>query len=698
MRLAHRITCLIAICLSGLVVTSGIFINNAIVTLDRSAALVDDIDRAPEISALAHELQKERGLSAGFIGAKNDSFARSLAEQRRLTDSAITSAEDALTVLGAREDTGSLVGSLNNALAEIGAMRSAVDELSASVGDMAKLYTKAISHALDIASRTTRSGAFAEVVRASVVYSAVLQAKEKAGIQRAMGANGFGAGAFAPAIYKRFVGLGAEQDAYDEMARSVATLSRRRFIDKILSGPVIDRFETLSEIASASVFGGSLQNVTGLEWFEAATARIELFKTIEDFLAQELKTTAREIYDDAFADLVFWAAFLVTTLLVCCVAGFLMGRSLTRPIASIVRKLRAVSDGQLDIEVDEETRRDEIGDIGRALQVFKQKETERRELEAEAKRKLEADSARAEKVKTLIEAFRQTSADALKRFKTMASELQDTSSSLSSTVETARADANIATQSTEEASGAVQSVASALEEMSASIADLAQQLEAARSSTDVAAEAADAAARRVEGLERAVAAVSEVSTMIAGIASQTNLLALNATIEAERAGPAGKGFAVVAGEVKQLASQTSTATDDIAKHISEIQRGTREAVQGIEEMTGRFTTLKSTAVAIASVMEQQSTATRDISASMQIAAEGSETARTRVIGLASTTQSTADSADGVSQSAIRIGDGSSALENVIADFLNDVMMEGEGAADVPNGVDRNDAVRVGMAA
>jgi len=214
-----------------------------------------------------------------------------------------------------------------------------------------------------------------------------------------------------------------------------------------------------------------------------------------------------------------------------------------------------------------------------------------------------------------------------------AGEMQAISTSMSSSSkETARQAAAAATASTQ-ASHSVGTVASATEELTASIGEIGKQV---TRSAEIAEKAADEARRTnvvVEGLASGTQKIGEVVTLIQSIASQTNLLALNATIEAARAGEHGRGFAVVASEVKALANQTAKATEEISAQIQDIQTATGEAVSAIGAFVGTIIEINAISSAIASAVEQQSGATREIAGNVQLAAAGTGDVKENILGV-----------------------------------------------------------------
>jgi methyl-accepting chemotaxis protein len=315
-----------------------------------------------------------------------------------------------------------------------------------------------------------------------------------------------------------------------------------------------------------------------------------------------------------------WAAGLI--LLLCGVA-FVLARGLVRPIRAMTATMSRLASGELDVNVPGVGRRDEVGQMADAVQIFKVNATERQRLEFEQKaaesnattRRQRDMSALANDVETAVGGI----VDAVHG---ASSNLEATAKSLTGTAEMTEKMSAAVSAASDSASTNVQAVAAATDEMTASIGEIGRQ---AQTSSRIAQEAVAQAAKtdaRVNELSQAATRIGDVVQLITAIAEQTNLLALNATIEAARAGAAGKGFAVVAQEVKALAAQTAKATSDISSQISGMQAATQESVAAITEISGTIRQIAEIATAIAAAVEQQGSATGEISRNVQQAAAG----------------------------------------------------------------------------
>ncbi|WP_435539515.1 methyl-accepting chemotaxis protein [Azospirillum sp. ST 5-10] len=305
-------------------------------------------------------------------------------------------------------------------------------------------------------------------------------------------------------------------------------------------------------------------------------------------------------------------------------AAFIVARSLTRPIQGVTGAMDALAAGTLDVAVPHTGRRDEIGAMARAVEVFKANGLERRRLEAEQAAERTARERRAAALERLMADFQGSVHGLVAQLGSASAQMKGAAQSMSALSDRTSGQAVTVAGAAEQASANVQTVATAAEELSSSIAEISRRVaESARISGEAEAEAERTNAI-VESLSGATARIGDVVSLINDIASQTNLLALNATIEAARAGEAGKGFAVVASEVKALATQTGRATEEISGQIQQVQTASGNAVAAIRGITGTIARINDIAAAIAAAVEEQGAATQEIARNIQQAAHGTQ--------------------------------------------------------------------------
>ena len=387
-----------------------------------------------------------------------------------------------------------------------------------------------------------------------------------------------------------------------------------------------------------------------------------------------------DVHEAFMEELAISASILAVVLVILGTIGLAVVRSIARPMAAIIHRMKAIASGHLNTDVPYTGFANEMGDLARALEVFRDNAREIEQMrESQAKAQEQAAADRRASLLQVADQLEGSIKGAINGIASAGQQMGNTAQSLHDLVSQTRDRASTVATGSEEASANVQTVAAATEELNASIAEIDRQARQSREISESAVTEAQDATTEMEKLTQVGQTIGQVVQLINAIADQTNLLALNATIEAARAGEAGRGFAVVANEVKSLANQTSRATEEISGQVSSMQSACGEAANAMGRVSGIVREINEIAVAIADSLNEQSAATQEIGSNVDQTAKGSELVSRSIGDVSTLAVDTGSAADDVLHVSVELQDRGSELQQAIEGFLAEVRQQANAA-------------------
>lgn len=391
----------------------------------------------------------------------------------------------------------------------------------------------------------------------------------------------------------------------------------------------------------------------------------DLNNPLSDELELLLKNRITQLHHTVTSRLLISFALLLVGLFI----SLRVIKSITRPLRDISALMGRMAEGDLDVSVTGTDRGDEIGDIARATEVFRENGLEARRLTGEQKNEQLAKEARARKIEQALTGFDASMNSIFKTLTAATSDLEGTAGKMSSIAEETSSQATTVATISTEASSNVQTVAAAAEELAASISEISRQVQDANGIAAEAVQVVQTTNTSMQSLSKNAGQIGDVVKLITDIAGQTNLLALNATIEAARAGDAGKGFSVVASEVKNLAGQTAKATENISRQIAAIQQSTAGAVAAINHISTIIEQISRAQSSIAIAIEQQGEATKEISRNVIEASAGTAEVSRNIANVSTSAEHTGESAFGLLASSKSLAQQTDMLRKEVQKFI-----------------------------
>jgi methyl-accepting chemotaxis protein len=551
------------------------------------------------ISLFVHESQKERGMSAGFLGSSGKKFADKLAPQRQLTDKEHQRYQEAIKAIDRNNYPQTLsdkLKAIDAILQQLPSIRSRIDSLSISGAEQVAYYTLLNKHLLDIVASTALLSTDPLIVKQLSAYANFLKAKERTGIERAVLSNTFAADTFAPTMFVKLITLVSEQIAYIDAFEGTASTASIAFYEKTMRSPIVDEVQKMRTIAIEKGNEGHF-GVDATHWFDTITGKINLLKEVDDVLGNEINHSLETLKNSAQTQMLIESGGLILITCLIVLLLYTTFQDIIQAITSSGSKLESIA-SNLDLTQSLALKSDnEISDTMKQVQ-------------------------------KLISNFKDSISKALDtsdQSVEASSSLSDVSIHLASNIK----EQNRFIHEIQVEMQSFKAKEVAMKEMSfTTFNDLEQTKEVLEAFVTNMSKVVDLIAQsaqkqhdlgsKVDSLSNQATQIKEVLSIIGDIADQTNLLALNAAIEAARAGEHGRGFAVVADEVRKLAERTQTSLSDISATTNIIVQTIHDVTSETETISQAFYALSTEANTL--ILDSQTTSDK-LSGTIQISAK-----------------------------------------------------------------------------
>lgn len=698
---------LMVVCLGGYV-TFRMAVQRTLASSTRETNEVADL-----LLVAAGHWAVERGMVNAALSASNEIDAQAFAEIERRRAAGDAALASALTWMESRSFPGkaTLIGDISMARDALRTTRLSADDalhrpLANRQGNIAQTWVPTVTQLIEATQVARRKIEYnggsteAQMAHLQQFKDAVWVISEYAGRERAMMGGAIASAAALNA--KQTSTLAANRGRIEQAWKTIREIGAKEGLPtelvtaiQVVDSAYFTRFSaTRNAVIEAGALGGSYP-LTAAEWIGNSTEAINTVLNLGVVAGRAVEETAAKAADESLRGMLLAAVLLIIGSIIGVASFWIITRRIVAPIEAMTNTMSAIAHGDKSAEVPGVGRKDEIGAMALAVQVFKENaienerlQAEHRRAEEEQRRKEEAErqaveqrrieeeerekalaQKRREDMFQLAQTFEDTVMTVVHTVLAAAAQMQSNAHSMAGAVEETSQQATTVAAASEQASRNVQTVASAAEELSSSINEIARQVVQSTAATGRAVANTQETTKTMERLTDAAQRIGQVIDLINDIAGQTNLLALNATIEAARAGEAGKGFSVVASEIKNLANQTTQETEEIAAQIAAVRDATSCVVIAIDKIGSAIGESNEIAASIASAVEEQGVATQEIARNVQEAAAGTAQVSNAISGVNDAAVQTGTIASEVLDGASNLTQQAETLKSEVERFL-----------------------------
>lgn len=626
------------------------------------------------LSDLVHELQKERGRTAGFVASEGGGEqSRALEDQKSDTDTVLAeyrAFSTQVATLFHTEEQKEHFQNVGRMLEGLDQHRNRVGTLMLSVSDSVSGYTEMVDALILLVHDELNLIDSASLSQEMQGLIKIMRAKEAAGLERAQGNAAFSSSEMSRSRHQTLNALISQQNSFFEQFNDSMSAEWRERLSALRSSEESNLVETARSVLVNAGYGGDVTGYTSSEWFEMTTSRIDQMKAFENELVDLIATSAAS--SKASADFQTYLTIFVVLLIVMpsLALSFYCVNSIVGPMRDITDCLERLAEGDNNVEITGRRRGDEIGVLARSASAFLEMSIQREQLIRDnARQERDALSERRTVMSKMANEVEAATQNTVAQIVAVADTLSTTAARMQSSLASASENAETANQSSLNSLEDTQKASELANELNAAIGEVAHSIvkgdQLARDTVEIASQSRES----VEELNEATQQIGDFVRVITELAEQTNLLALNATIESARAGEHGKGFAVVASEIKQLAAQTNRSASEITDRVEQIQARTSTAVGAINRISDSINTLGDVTSTVAAAVEEQRASTASFTEFLNSNRSAIEAVAGQVAGLVDVMRESAGSASEISDRVGEMADTSREASQAIPEIV-----------------------------